>query len=155
MSRLGHEFAMLYGRELARLADEVAAYEDDADLWSTMGGQKNPPGALALHTIGSLLCYIDGGLGGSGYVRDRDREFSERGVPRDEVVHRIRECRGTVIRVLEGLDDGMLAGSPPDAPPQLKGITTQGLLVHLLWHVGWHSGHVYYHRLALAEAASP
>ena len=152
---LGQDLAKIYGRELDRLANEIAAYPTDAGLWSTRGAQKNSPGVLALHTVGGLMAFIGAGLGGSNYVRDRDREFSERDVPRDEVVRRIRECRDLVVPILEGLDDAVMGdGYPGNAPPALKGITTQGFLMHLLWHVGWHTGHVYYHRLGMAEPAS-
>ena len=155
MSTMGQDFANIYGRELDRLAEEVAAYENDSDLWSTSGGQKNPPGNLALHTAGTLMHYISGGLGASGYVRDRDREFSERDVPRAEIVRRIRECRDTVVPVLEGLEDAALDGAHPgEVPARLQGITTRAFLLHLLWHVGWHLGHVYYHRLGLTDTGS-
>ena len=117
MSTMGQDFANIYGRELDRLAEEVAAYENDSDLWSTSGGQKNPPGNLALHTAGTLMHFIGGGLGASGYVRDRDREFSEHDVPRAEIVRRIRECRDTVVPVLAGLEDAAMGGAHPGDVP--------------------------------------
>ena len=154
-STMGQDLANIYGRELDRLADEITAYENDTDLWTTMGAQKNPPGSLALHTVGALMHFISGALGGSGYVRDRDREFSERDVPRAEVVRRIRDCRDTVVPVLDGLGDTVLGGAYPGVvPANLQGITTRAFLLHLLWHLGWHLGHVYYHRLGLAESGS-
>ena len=152
---LGQDFARIYDRELDRLATEVAAYTSDADLWSTVGAQKNPPGALALHVVGGLLAMIGAALGGTGYVRDREREFSGRDVPRNEVVRRIRECRDVIVPVIEGLDDAMLTATyPGKTPPRLEGISTQGFLMHLLWHLGWHLGHVYYHRLGIAESGT-
>jgi len=152
MNTLGQDFAMMYGRELDRLAGEIAAYRSDADLWSTVGAQKNSPGTLAIHLVGALAHFIGGTLGGSSYVRDREREFSERDVPRAEVERRIRECRETVVRVLEGLDDAaMNEPLPGKVPPSLQGITTRAFLLHMFWHIGWHSGHVYYHRLGIAE----
>ena len=155
MSTMGQDFANIYGRELDRLAEEVAAYENDSDLWSTSGGQKNPPGNLALHTAGTLMHFVGAGLGASGYVRDRDREFGERDVPRTEIVRRIRECRDTIVPVLEGLeDDAMDRAHPGEVPARLQGITMRAFLLHLLWHVGWHQGHIYYHRLGLADTGS-
>ncbi|MGD8277299.1 MAG: DinB family protein [Gemmatimonadota bacterium] len=151
MGTFGQDFAILFGRELDHLAEEVAAYRSDADLWSTMGAQKNPPGTLALHTAGGLMAMIGTALGGTGYVRDRDREFSERDVSRDEVVSRVRECRDTIVPILAGLDDATLAAPHPGrVPPHMQGVTTHAFLLHLLWHVGWHLGHIYYHRLGLA-----
>ena len=151
MSTLGHDLAGLYARELDRLADEIAAYGSDTDLWSTIGGQKNAPGTLALHTIGGLNAFIGGSLGGTGYVRDRDFEFSERDVPRDEIVRRIRECKTTVVPIIEGIgDEAMSQPHPGPLPEVFKGATTHWFLAHLLWHIGWHQGHIYYHRMGLA-----
>ena len=152
MGSIGQDFAKIYGRELDRLADEIAAYRIDEELWSTMGAQKNPPGALALHAVGALMGVIGSGLGGTGYLRDRDREFTERNVPRDQIVQRIRECRDTIVSVLDGLDDAAMSDTyPGKTPPSRQGITTQGYLMHLLWHLGWHQGHIYYHRLGILE----
>lgn len=143
----------MYGRELDRLANEISAYRTDAELWSTVGGQKNPPGALALHTVGALMSVIGSGLGGLQYVRDRDRQFSEHNAPQDEVVNRIRECRNTVVSILEGLDNAIMGiAYPGKTSPSLAGTTTQGYLMHLLWHIGWHTGHIYYHRLGILES---
>jgi hypothetical protein len=101
------------------------------------------------------MAMIGTALGGTGYVRDRDREFSERDLPREDVVRRIRECRDTVVPVLAGLDDSTLADPyPGNAPAHMKGVTTHAFLLHLLWHLGWHLGHIYYHRLGSAAPAS-
>lgn len=144
------EFAAVYGRELDRLAAEVAAYPDDETLWSVAGAQKNSPGTLAVHTVGGLLHFIGAALGDTGYVRDRDFEFAERGLSRDEVAARVRECRALIVPILEGLDEDVLAREHPGpVPPPLRGATTRAFLMHLLWHLGWHTGHIYYHRLAL------
>lgn len=155
MGSLGQDLANLYARELDRLAGEIVAYENDADLWSTIGSQKNPPGALALHVVGGLLAMIGAALGATGYVRDRDGEFSGRGVPRDAIAGRIRECRDIIVPILEGLDEVALASAYPGRlPDRLRGGTTRALLLHLLWHIGWHQGHIYYHRLGIVDPGS-
>jgi hypothetical protein len=152
MSTQGQDFANIYGRELDRLANEIGAYPSDADLWSTTGAQKNPPGSLALHVVGGLEWFIGAELGKSGYVRNREREFADRGAPRDEVVRRIRACRATIVPILERLgDDDIAQPYPGTLPPAFAGMTTRAFLMQLLWHLGWHAGHVYYHRLGIAE----
>jgi len=156
MNSLGRDFAAIYGRELDRLVAEIEAYRREEDLWTTQGRQKNPPGVLALHVVGGLMAMIGAALGGMPYVRDRDREFAGRGVPRDEIVRRIRECRVAVVSILEGTDDAtMRAAYPGQLPATLRDATTQALVAHLLWHLGWHLGHVYYHRLGLADTGAP
>jgi len=152
MATTGAEFALIYGRELDRLAAEIGAYESESDLWTTVGGQKNSPGTLVLHTVGSMLSRIGAELGGTGYVRDRPREFSERNVSRDRLLALVGECRGTITRVIEGLGDDVMEREYPGQPPAgLEGISTRGYLMHMLWHLGWHLGHIYYHRLGIAS----
>jgi len=146
----GRDFANIYARELDRLASEIGAYRTDADLWSTIGAQKNAPGTLAAHVVGGLMHFIARELGGFDYVRDRDLEFSERDVTRDEMVIRIRTCREAVVPVLENLDAATFDRPFPGALPEpLRGATTRAFLLHLLWHLGWHLGHIYYHRLGI------
>ena len=83
-SRVG-EFARLYERELDRLEAEVAAYPDDESLWVVGGNIANPGGTLVLHLAGTLNHYLGALLGGSGYKRDRDEEFSARNVDFSEI----------------------------------------------------------------------
>lgn len=152
MTNEGPDFAAIYAHELDRLADEIRAYENEADLWTTIGAQKNSPGTLALHTVGALMAKIGAELGGTGYVRDRDREFSDRDVPRDEILRRILECRDTIVPLLQGLDDHALGGPyPGQRPAWLENPSVRLFLMHLLWHLGWHLGHIYYHRLGIGE----
>ena len=145
----GHDFSVLVARELDRLAGEIGAYEDEADLWVVRGGQQNAPGTLALHICGFLQHFIGAALGATGYVRDRPGEFADR-VSRAELLEGIAQCRGVVTEVLDGLGAGALdAEYPGEAPERMVGVRTGAFLVHLVWHMGWHLGHIYYHRLSL------
>lgn len=147
---VGQDFAMVFRRELDRLADEIAAYVRDEDIWSVTGEQKNAAGTLAVHLVGNLSAMIGASLGSTGYVRDREHEFAERDVSREEIVRRVHECRDTIVPVLEGLEDDTLAGPHPGpVPPALQGITTRAMLMHLIWHLGWHLGQIDYHRKGL------
>jgi hypothetical protein len=149
MSEEGRELATILGRELGHVADEIAAYRDEQNLWVTVGAQRNAPGTLALHLAGNLLHYVGAELGGTGYVRDRPAEFGDRDVPRAELLRRLTECRETVTRTLGHVEANVLAGLfPGELPPALAGMTTRGFLTHLIWHLGWHTGQIYYHRLA-------
>lgn len=149
MSDEGRELAMILGREVGHVAEEIAAYRDEKNLWVMLGAQRNAPGTLALHLAGNLLHYVGAVLGGTGYVRDRGAEFGERDVPRAELLRRLAECRETVTRTLERVEADVLAAPfPGELPPPLAGMTTRALLIHLTWHLGWHTGQIYYHRLA-------
>ena len=149
MTRRGPHFAEIFGRELDRLASEVEAYSEESDLWVRQGTQGNAPGTLTLHLVGCLHHYIGAALGGTGYVRDRPAEFSDRDVPRERLLEVIQGCRDTIVPTLAGLDGAALDDVyPGEAPVRMQGISTNGYLTHLVWHTGWHLGQIYYHRLA-------
>ena len=144
----GHDFSVLVARELDRLAREIEAYGGEADLWVVRGAQQTAPGTLGLHICGFLQHFIGAALGPTGYVRDRPAEFADR-VSRAELLEGIARCREVVTEVLDGLDaEAMEAEYPGEAPARMVGIRTGPFLVHLVWHMGWHLGHIYYHRLA-------
>ncbi len=152
MSARARDFAELFVRELDRLRREVEAFEPEATLWVTHGEQKNPPGTLVLHLCGNLRHYVGAALGGDGYVRDREGEFS-RCPPRAEILDEIDATRRAVEAALRRLDDEALdAPYPGEPPPRMQGVTTHAFLAHLLWHLGWHLGQIYYARLACREA---
>ena len=151
---IGSDLAALYGRELDRLVRELEAYPNEALLWSVQGEQRNRPGNLALHVAGNLLHYVGAGLAQTGYVRDRTAEFGSRDVPREELIRELHAARAVVTDTLADVSDVAMGQAYPGTPPsRMVGITTRAFLLHLLWHVGWHTGQVYYHRLALASSA--
>jgi hypothetical protein len=155
----GKEFALIVGRELDRLSELVASYRDPASLWRVTGAAQNPPGTLALHLAGNLEHYVGAVLGGTGYVRDRDAEFADREVPKEEILRRIASAKRAATSTLERLDDETLGQMYPASTGagEMGGIgegTTRHFLVHLTWHLGWHLGQIYYHRQLLAEQAA-
>ena len=67
-------------RDLDKLEKEIASYPDRNALWMVRGDIKNPAGNLCLHLCGNLQHFIGAILGQSGYVRDREKEFSIKGL---------------------------------------------------------------------------
>ena len=155
MSSLGSDLAYLVGRDLDALAAQLAAYPDSASVWRASGAVTNSAGTLTLHLVGNLRHYVGALLGGSGYVRRREEEFTARDVERDELVARVRECRAEVVPVLEGLGQEILdAPFPGELPPAFQGFSTRRFLLHLHGHLMWHRGQVDYHRKLLGAAAA-
>src|SRR5215204_4805671 len=79
----------LYERDINKLKSEIEQYESDGQLWKTAGSVTNSGGNLCLHLCGNLRHFIGFVLGGSGYVRDRDLEFADTGIGREELYVRI------------------------------------------------------------------
>jgi len=153
---LGGDYARILGRDLDALRRHVEGYPDDESLWRIGGSILNSAGTLALHLVGNLEHYVGAVLGGTDYVRDRHREFSERDVARTEILERVSRCRETVVSTLQEIDDEQfLAPFPGELPPSMEGASTHLFLLHLSGHFLWHLGQMDYHRRILIEAQAP
>ena len=139
------DLSRLLGRELATLRDEVLAYPDDASVWALPAGVPNSAGTLSLHLAGNLRYYVGAQLGATGYVRDRDAEFTQRNVPRDELVQLIERTADEVTRTLAALDPAVLSDMYPLEVGGLR-LETQRFLFHLEAHFAYHLGQIDYHR---------
>jgi hypothetical protein len=142
----------LYKRDLGKLRDEITAYENEAAIWKTGGAITNSAGNLCLHLVGNLNAFIAAELGGSGYVRDRDLEFSDKDVPRSELLKRIDDTILAVGTALGQVNPGDLEREYPKVV--LAGpMTTGHFLIHLTTHLSYHLGQINYHR-RLFDSAS-
>lgn len=132
-------------RELSSLRLEVEAYSDDALLWVTPPGLPNSGGTLTLHLSGNLRHYIGARLGGDGYVRDRDAEFSTRDLTRRELLEGIADAQHAIRSTFAMLTEEQLSAPYPET---LRGTTleTGELLLQLAVHLGYHLGQISYHR---------
>ena len=79
----------LFRRELEKLKNEIELYKDASKLWVIDKGISNPAGNLCLHLIGNLNTYVGKELGGTNYVRNRELEFSQKDIPREELLQKI------------------------------------------------------------------
>lgn len=141
----------LFERDLAKLAVEIEAYQDEPALWRTAPGIRNSAGNLCLHLLGNLNTYIGAGLAHTGYVRNREWEFAAPYVPRAELLAGITATQRVVADALASLTDAQLAAPYPllvwEAP------TSVGyLLQHLTTHLAYHLGQINYHRRLLDHA---
>jgi uncharacterized damage-inducible protein DinB len=141
----------IYERDLAKLKDEIELYSDEADLWKKGGDIINPTGNLCLHLTGNLKHFFGAVLGGSGYVRDRDAEFSSKGVAKSELLQSIDETSNVVRSTLSKLSEDDYTKTYP-IEVFGKPMTTDFFLVHLATHLNWHLGHINYHRRLLATS---
>lgn len=139
------DLSRLIARELASLRDELLAYADERDIWKAPPGVPNSAGNLALHMCGNLRWFIGAQFGATGYVRNRDLEFSARDVPRTELIAAIQSTIDEVTRTLATLDPKSL---DEDFPLEVNGFRfpTGRFFMHLAVHLGYHLGQVDYHR---------
>ena len=139
------DLTSLYRRDLSRLAEEIMEFEWDEQLWVTRDGITNPAGNLCLHINGNLNHFIGAVLGQTGYVRDREYEFSGRDRSRHQLAAMTQDTLEMLVRVLGGLDR---EAAEQDYPLKLYGETwSTGLfLLHLYGHLNYHLGQINYLR---------
>lgn len=140
-------YARIFDRDLGVLAREMSLYPDDASLWREVPGQPTLGGNLALHLAGNLRHFLGAVLGGSGFKREREREFDQRGLSRETLVADIRTAQAEVAVALAGLDPARLDQPFPETIRDHQ-LSTRMVLVHLITHLSFHLGQVDYHRRA-------
>lgn len=149
---LAADLAVLMDRDLEHLETELSAYPDDESVWRVGGSTKNSAGTLTLHLVGNLEAFVGAVFGDTGYVRDRDAEFTVRDLPRTELLERVGTCRRHVADALPRIsDEAMLEPFPSKMPPPFRGWSTHRFLTHLSSHFLWHLGQIDYHRRLLVE----
>jgi len=137
----------LFERDLLRLRDELNSFKNEENIWKKAGGITNTAGTLALHLLGNLNFCIGTQLGNTGYVRDREFEFSGTAVPRDKMVADIGALIPIVKNTLPGLTDTQLAAIYPLEFYGPK--TTAFYLAHFYGHFSYHLGQINYLRRIL------
>src|SRR5215213_7221043 len=126
--------------QLEVLSDEVKKLAEpltEEQFWKKPIDPGNSFGHLVLHLTGNLSHFAGARLGGTGYVRDREREFTETQVPtKAEALARLDEAVATFQRVVRELPPERLAQPHPDA--QMG--TVASSLVRLVAHFALHRG---------------
>lgn len=140
----------LFERDLKRVINELELYRNEADLWRVEKEIANSAGNLVLHLIGNLNTYIGKELGQTGYVRNRELEFSQKDVPREELIAKVNETITVIKNALPTVTDEMMQREFPLLVLQEK-TSTEYFLVHLSTHLNYHLGQINYHRRLVGD----
>ena len=140
----------LFERDLNRLMTEIGLYKEEETIWKIEKGISNSTGNLTLHLIGNLNTYIGKELGGTGYVRNRELEFSTKFVKRDLLIEQLNATLEMIKATLSGLSNKDLMQEYPILVFTEK-TTTEYLLVHLTTHLTYHLGQINYHRRLIED----
>lgn len=138
----------IYERDLNKLKEEIESYRNEENLWRIDENISNSAGNLCLHLIGNLKTYIGAELGKTGYIRERDLEFSQKNIPRADLLHSIEETKAIVLNTLSQLTNEDLE-KEYTLVKNYPFKTTYHLLIHLTVHLGYHLGQINYHRRLL------
>jgi len=138
----------LYNRDLNKLKVEIESYQNEESLWKIDKHILNSGGNLCLHLLGNLNTYIGAELGETGYIRQRDLEFSMKDIPKTELLEKLESLIQIINSTLGKLSDDDLKKDYPTEALGYK-MTTEYFLIHLLSHLNYHLGQINYHRRLL------
>lgn len=137
-------------RDLNKLEQELRQYPTESLIWKVEQGITNPAGNLTLHLCGNLQYYIGAVLGNTGYVRNRDLEFTAKDKSRADLLSELERTRAAVNKTLPALSDAQLQSEYP-VDVFGKPMKTLYFLIHLTAHFSYHLGQVNYHRRLVAH----
>ena len=140
----------LYRRDLEKLKQEIEAYKSEENLWLVEKDAPNSAGNLTLHLIGNLNGFIGAVIGKSGYVREREAEFSGRNIPRNELLQMIDDTINSVEAAVQSMSDEQFIEEYPLLVYKDK-LPTGSFLIYLASHLSYHLGQINYHRRLLDE----
>lgn len=140
-----NEIAGLYVRDIRKLIEEINAFNNEENLWKTCGTIKNSSGNLALHIIGGLNYLIGATLSNTGYVRNRDQEFIDKGIDRKLLVKQLEELIWMINNTLNQLTPEQME-SPYPRFFDKENASNSYVITQLLLHLNYHLGQVNYLR---------
>lgn len=124
-------------QEVRKLAESMS----EAELWRKPIDPGNSVGHLILHLTGNLNYFVGAQLGRTGYVRDREREFTDsQPLSKEQTLANFAAAVATYRQVVSGLSAEQLAGPHPEA----RFGTVCKALVQILSHFALHRGQMSY-----------
>ena len=139
------ELRNVFLKDLEKLKEEIGLYRNEANLWRIEKDIANSAGNLCLHLVGNLNYFIGTTIGKTGYVRNREQEFSLKNIQQKELVNMVGDTIAMLDKVMKSMTDEQLKEEYPLLV--LKEKTSTGyFLFHLSSHLGYHLGQINYHR---------
>lgn len=127
-------------KEIPVVIRDCLAVLSDEQVWWRPNEKSNAVGNLVIHLCGATRHFLGKGVGGLDYVRDRDREFAERGpVPKGALLTLLEGTADETDRVLSGLTPDRLFDQTHGVEPAM---TVIGCLMRMSHHWAYHAGQI-------------
>jgi uncharacterized damage-inducible protein DinB len=125
--------------KLGGVVRDLAAPLSEEQFWAKPFSFGNSFGHLVLHLTGNLNYYIGAQIAGTGYVRDRPREFTEAARPsKEDVLKKFENAVEMVVRTIraQSAEDWSAAYSGTGADAQNRFEMVLQCATHLHHHIG-------------------
>lgn len=142
-----NEIINFYQRDINKIIEEMNLFKDEANIWKTCGTVNNSSGNLVLHLIGGLNSLIGNNLAKTGYVRNRDLEFTIKNIERQQLLEQLDEVSSMIDKAIRSLTNEQLDSTFPIFFDK-ENATIEYVLIQLLFHLNYHLGQINYLRRA-------
>lgn len=137
--------------ELPAQIRECLGLLSDDQIWWRPNATSNSVGNLVIHLCGSTRHFLGRGVGGSGYVRDRDAEFAAKGpVPKAELLRMLDETAAETDRIIGGLDEKRLLENTQNIEATMPVISA---IMRMSHHWAYHVGQIVFVTKSLREGS--
>ena len=146
MSALAQTVASEFAAYFQNIAVKLQKWIDplsDEQFWRNPYSYGNSVGHLLLHLTGNLNYYIGAQIAGTGYIRDRDREFAEADRPsKQEVLRNFERAIQLVVETVrkQSAEDW----SAPYSAERSKEKNRFAILLSCAAHADHHTGQIIY-----------
>jgi uncharacterized damage-inducible protein DinB len=157
MTSLTQTISVGLAGEYSKRAEDLHKWADplsDEQFWRNPYSYGNSVGHLVLHLTGNLRYYIGAQIAGTGYIRNRDLEFTETRCPsKAEVLRKFDDTISLVITTLERQTeaDWTLPYSAEREPEATDGFRA---FLHCATHLYHHIGQIIYLSRELTKSNS-
>jgi hypothetical protein len=100
------DFADFFRTRIQAQVHELVEPLSGEQIWQRPFPYGNSIGNLILHLTGNLNYYIGAQMAGTGYVRHRDREFTDTGKPKGELLRAFDDAIKVTVATAEKQSDG-------------------------------------------------
>ena len=141
---------VLFDRDLKKLKSEIESYKNESNIWNTDKNISNSAGNICLHLIGNLNWFVGAQFGNTGFIRQREQEFSLKNIPRVDLLKEIDKTMLMLDKTLLKVTNDQLDAEYPILVFK-QNTSTYYFLIHLTTHLAYHLGQINYHRRLLDE----
>ena len=114
----------------------------EKEIWWRPNNASNAAGNIVLHLCGNIRQWIISGLGGEPDVREREKEFGERGpISRRMLIAQLKTTVGEACEIIDGLQEEALLQQF-----RIQGYDVSGLIavLRVYEHFAYHAGQIMY-----------
>lgn len=115
----------------------------EEEVWHRPNEHVNSVGNLMLHLCGNVGQYVISGAGGHKDIRERQKEFDDRGTfTKEELIEKMRKVLAQVVEVLDQLTPEQMIEV---RPVQCYEMSVISMILHATEHFSYHTGQIIYY----------